>query len=199
MVWTLVVMVLIWSGGCGCGRRCGPCSRNRRQLGLLSIAAVAISFNWGFYIWAVNAGQVVEASFGYFINPLMTIVVGVVVLGERLRRHPVGRGRQSQPVAIVVIAVDYGQLPWIALILATSFTVYGLMKKKAEVGAAESLTVEIERAGPARADDHVRPRRHRSARRSSITAPATPRCWPASGSSRRFRCCCSPPRPGACR
>jgi chloramphenicol-sensitive protein RarD len=140
MVWTFLIMVVIvWR------MRLWPAVRavfgNRRQLRLLTIAAVAISLNWGFYIYAVGAGQVAEASFGYFINPLMTIVVGVFVLGERLRLVQwIAVG--ISVVAIVVIAVGYGQLPWIALILAISFTIYGLMKKQAEVGAAASLTVE---------------------------------------------------------
>jgi chloramphenicol-sensitive protein RarD len=140
MIWTLVVMlVVIWR--LRLWGSLGAIVRDHRQLRLLTIAAFTISINWGVYIWAVNSGHVIEASLGYFINPLATIVVGVVVLGERLRRTQwvavaVASG------AIVVIAVDYGRLPWIALTLAASFTIYGLMKKKTTAPAVESLTIE---------------------------------------------------------
>ncbi|WP_062357233.1 EamA family transporter RarD [Herbidospora yilanensis] len=113
----------------------------RRQLLLLTAAAVLVSGNWGVYIYAVNTGHVVESALGYFINPLVSILFGVVILGERLRRWQwvaVGLGA----TAVVILTLGYGQLPWIALTLAFSFGLYGLAKKKAQVGAAESLTIE---------------------------------------------------------
>lgn len=140
MAWTLVVMVLVLrlTGGFG-GVRAAV--RDRRQFRLLSVGAVFISANWGVYIYGVNSGHVVETSLGYFINPLFTIVLGVVVLGERLRRAQwvaVGIGA----LAVAVIAIDYGRPPWIALVLAFSFGMYGFCKKRADVGAADSLAVE---------------------------------------------------------
>jgi chloramphenicol-sensitive protein RarD len=140
MIWTLVVMlVVVWR--LRLWAKVAAVLRDRRQLRLLTIAAFTISINWGVYIWAVNAGHVIEASLGYFINPLATIVVGVVVLGERLRRTQ-WTAVAIASGAIVVIAVDYGRLPWIALTLAASFTIYGLMKKKTTASPVESLTVE---------------------------------------------------------
>lgn len=115
--------------------------RDRRRFGLLAIAAVVITFNWGTYIYGVNTGQVVETSLGYFINPLVTVLLGVVVLGERLRR-PQWLAVAIATVAVGVLTVDYGRVPWIALVLAFSFATYGLLKKKANVGAVESLAVE---------------------------------------------------------
>jgi chloramphenicol-sensitive protein RarD len=115
--------------------------RDRRRFGLLAIAAVVITFNWGTYIYGVNTGQVVETSLGYFINPLVTVLLGVVVLGERLRR-PQCVAVAIAAVAVGVLTVDYGRVPWIALVLAFSFATYGLLKKKANVGAVESLAVE---------------------------------------------------------
>jgi chloramphenicol-sensitive protein RarD len=112
-----------------------------RKLGLLTLAAVVITANWGTYIYAVNTGHVVEAALGYFINPLVSVVFGVVLLRERLRRlqwAAVGFGA----LAVLVLAIDYGRPPYMALVLAVSFGVYGLVKKQANVGAAESLTVE---------------------------------------------------------
>lgn len=113
----------------------------RRTLGILSIAAAVITVNWGTYIYGVNNGHVVETSLGYFINPLVTVVFGVVLLRERLRRWQwiaVGLGF----LAVVILTVDYGRPPWISLILAFSFGTYGLMKKRANTGAVESLGVE---------------------------------------------------------
>jgi chloramphenicol-sensitive protein RarD len=115
--------------------------RNPRSLGLLVVAALVIAVNWGTYIWGVNHGHVVETSLGYFINPLVTVLLGVAVLGERLRRGQwLALGVAS--VACVVLTVDYGRLPWVALVLACSFGTYGLAKKQAGVGAVESLAFE---------------------------------------------------------
>lgn len=115
---------------------------DRRRLGILTGAALIVSVNWGVFIWAVDNDHVVDASLGYFINPLVSIALGVIVLRERLRRL------QWLAVAIAAVAVVYatvsmGRLPWIALILAFSFGVYGLAKKLAGVDAIASLTVEM--------------------------------------------------------
>jgi chloramphenicol-sensitive protein RarD len=140
IVWSLVTMVLVlvlW-------RRIGQLKallRDRRRLVLISAAAVVITFNWGGYIWGVNNGRVVETSLGYFINPLVTVLMGVLILHERLRRLQwVAMGVAF--VAVVVLTLDYGRPPWIALLLAFSFGTYGLLKKQAGVGAVESITLE---------------------------------------------------------
>ncbi|GAA4782513.1 EamA family transporter RarD [Streptomyces sanyensis] len=115
--------------------------RSPRKLGLITLAASVISVNWGLYIWAVNAGRVVEASLGYFINPLVTIALGVLLLKERLRPAQwaaVGIGG----AAVLVLAVGYGRPPWISLVLAVSFAIYGLAKKKVNIGGLESLAAE---------------------------------------------------------
>lgn len=114
---------------------------DRRRLTLLVVAAVLVSVNWGVYIWGVNAGHVVETSLGYFINPLVSIALGVLVLRERLRRVQ-WVAVAVAALAVVVITVDYGRLPWIALSLAFSFGGYGLVKKVVAVPALESLAVE---------------------------------------------------------
>ncbi len=140
MAWSLVVMAVILRITRGFGR-VRTVLANPRQRTLLMAAAVVVTVNWGTYIYGVNSGHVVETSLGYFINPLFTILLGVFVLGERLRPMQwaaVGIGT----VAILVIAVDYGRPPWIALILATSFGLYGFFKKRAAVGAVESMAIE---------------------------------------------------------
>ncbi len=140
MIWSLVVMlVVVRVSGAAAGAR--QLLRNRRQFGLLTLAAVLVACNWGTYIYGVNSGHVVEASLGYFINPLITILLAVVFLRERLRPAQwaaVGIGI----VAVGVISADYGRLPWIALVLAFSFGLYGFCKKQANAGAVESMAVE---------------------------------------------------------
>ncbi|WP_424861771.1 EamA family transporter RarD [Streptomyces sp. MMS24-I29] len=119
----------------------GALVRRPRKLGLITVAAAVITVNWGLYIWAVNNGHVVEASLGYFINPLVTIAMGVLLLGERLRPAQwvaVGTG----VAAVLVLAIGYGRPPWISLTLAFSFATYGLVKKKVAMGGLESLAAE---------------------------------------------------------
>lgn len=112
-----------------------------RQRRLLTVAAVVIATNWGTYIWGVNHHRVVETSLGYFINPLVTVLMGVVILGERLRRLQ-WAALAIAAVAVIGLAVEYGRPPWVALVLAFSFGTYGLAKKQADVEAVESLTFE---------------------------------------------------------
>ncbi|MFG2790470.1 EamA family transporter RarD [Streptomyces sp. NPDC048419] len=119
----------------------GELLRQPRRLALVAVAAAVISINWGVYIWSVNSGHVVEASLGYFINPLVTIAMGVLLLKERLR--PVQWVAVATGfAAVVVLTVGYGQLPWISLTLAFSFATYGLVKKKVALGGVESLAAE---------------------------------------------------------
>ncbi|MEV3928741.1 EamA family transporter RarD [Streptomyces sp. NPDC049944] len=119
----------------------GELIRQPRRLALIAVAATVISVNWGLYIWSVNNGHVVEASLGYFINPLVTIAMGVLLLGERLR--PVQWTAVATGfAAVLVLAIGYGQPPWISLVLAFSFATYGLVKKKVNMGGLESLAAE---------------------------------------------------------
>lgn len=140
IVWsllTMVVILVVW-------RRVDhfrTLLRDRRRVLLLSCAAVVVSINWGAYIWGVNNGRVVESSLGYFINPLVTVLMGVLVLGERLRRLQ-WVAMAIAFVAVAVLTLDYGRPPWVALVLAFSFGTYGLLKKQANVGAVESITLE---------------------------------------------------------
>jgi chloramphenicol-sensitive protein RarD len=114
---------------------------DRSTLLRLSAAGIAIAVNWGVYIWGVNNGHVIETSLGYFINPLLTIGLGVVILHERLRTiqwAAVALGL----VAVTVLGVDYGRPPWIALALACSFGTYGFIKKGITVSPPEGLLIE---------------------------------------------------------
>ena len=112
-----------------------------RAAALLALSGVLIAFNWGLYIWAVNAGHVVESALGYFINPLFSVMLGVLVLKERLNRV------QWSSVAIAGVGVlwltlNYGDFPWIALALAASFGIYGLVRKLLGAPPVRALGVE---------------------------------------------------------
>ena len=115
--------------------------REPRKLLLILCAACVISANWGLYIWSVNSGRVIEASLGYFINPLVSIAFGVLLLRERLRAVQwvaVGVG----VLAVVVMTFAYGKLPWVSLTLAFSFATYGLLKKHVKLDGVEGFSAE---------------------------------------------------------
>lgn len=119
----------------------GRVVRDRRLFGGISLAAVLIAVNWGTYILGVNSSRVVETALGYFITPLVLALLGVTVQRERLRPGQwvaVGIGG----LAVVVLTIDYGRLPYIALILAASFSTYGLIKKRLSLPPAEGLFIE---------------------------------------------------------
>ncbi|NUT35795.1 MAG: EamA family transporter RarD [Hamadaea sp.] len=148
VVWSLLSIAVIvtalrrW-------RAIAALARTPSKLAAMALAAALIAVNWGTYIYGVNSDRVVETALGYFITPLVVILLGVVVLRERLRRGQwiaVGVGT----VSVVVLAVDYGRLPWIALTLAGSFGLYGLVKKRVGLPPADGLLVESAvLAGPA--------------------------------------------------
>lgn len=118
-----------------------PALGDKKTLGTFALSATLLSLNWWLYIWAVNAGFIVETSLGYFINPLVNVLLGVLFLKERLRRA------QALSVLVAVcgvlyLTVSYGRLPWIALSLGISFAVYGLLRKTASLGSLEGLSFE---------------------------------------------------------
>jgi chloramphenicol-sensitive protein RarD len=142
ILWTLVLCTVVL----GIRREFAwarPLLTSPRALGALGLASVFIAANWTIYLVAVMSGHVTEAALGYFLNPLVTVGLGVVVLGEKLR--PL----QWVAVAIGVVAavylsIDYGRPPWISFCLAFSFAMYGLMKKRigTSLGALQGLTAE---------------------------------------------------------
>lgn len=114
---------------------------NWRVLLIYSVAAVLIAINWLTYVWAIGAGFIVETSLGYFINPLLSVLLGVIFLRERLRPLqwlPIGLAAAG----VLYLTFAYGSLPWVALTLAISFGFYGLVKKTAPLGALHGMTLE---------------------------------------------------------
>jgi chloramphenicol-sensitive protein RarD len=139
IVWsfvTLAVIVIVT-------RKLSPSSflPSRRVLSVFILSAVLISINWFTFVWAVNSGFVVETSLGYFITPLVNVLLGVVVLGERLR-PPQWIAIALAAAGVAYLTVAHGSVPWIALILAASFGSYGLMKKIAPLDSTGGLTLE---------------------------------------------------------
>lgn len=115
--------------------------KDRRIFGWLAIASICLSLNWGIFIWAINSGHVIESALGYYINPLVMIAAGVLLLGEKMRLTQwiaVAFG----VISVVVLSVDYGHPPYIALSLAFSWGLYGLVKKHLSLSALETLTIE---------------------------------------------------------
>ena len=140
VVWSLVFLVILTTATRSWARTL-LAARSGRNVGLLGLAAAFLALNWGVYVWAVVTDQVLEASLGYFINPLVSVAMGVVLLRERLRTG------QWVAVAVAIAAVgvltiSYGRPPWISIVLAISFGIYGLLKKQVGIGSVESLTIE---------------------------------------------------------
>ncbi|MEM9529421.1 MAG: EamA family transporter RarD [Pseudomonadota bacterium] len=112
-----------------------------KNLGWLTLSATCIAVNWLVYIWAVQREQVFQASLGYYINPLLYVVIGVLFLGERLRR-PQLIAIILAAIGVAVLTVSGGQVPWLATGLAISFTIYGVIRSQVAVGAMPGLLVE---------------------------------------------------------
>ncbi|RJP74763.1 MAG: EamA family transporter RarD [Desulfobacteraceae bacterium] len=140
MVWSflfLLLMVILFKRR----RRLTEALTSRHNLKLLSLSTLLVSGNWFLFIWAINSNHILQTSLGYYINPLVNVLLGTVFLKERLRK--------LQMVAVVLaglgvgyLTVHHGEFPWIALTLAVSFGLYGFIRKTAPVEALEGLTVE---------------------------------------------------------
>lgn len=138
--WSFVTLAIIalWMGQ---GRSILASSRSRRVLLVYAAAAVLVSANWFAYIYAVSRGFIVETSLGYFINPLVSVVLGVIVFSEQLRWTQWLAVAMASAGVLYLTAV-YGTVPWIALFLAVTFAVYGVIKRLAPLGALSGLTIE---------------------------------------------------------
>ncbi|HEY1012833.1 MAG TPA: EamA family transporter RarD [Herpetosiphonaceae bacterium] len=140
MAWSLVFLVVLLAA-----RRqwawLRTALRSPRIVATYATSALLLGLNWYIYIWAVNHGHIVEASLGYFINPLVNVVLGMLFLRERLR---VGQGAAIALAAagVIYLTIALGSAPWIALVLAGSFGVYGLLRKTAALESLEGLSLE---------------------------------------------------------
>jgi chloramphenicol-sensitive protein RarD len=119
----------------------GRALTHRTMLGWLSLSAVFIGLNWFVYIWAIQDGRILETSLGYYINPLTNMLVGFCLFGERLRRYQ-GVAVVLATIGVTVLAIAGGTVPWVALFLAVSFTVYAAVRKRVVIGGMPGLFVE---------------------------------------------------------
>ena len=139
-VWSLVLLL----GVLAVLRRfawLGEVLREPRRIGWLALSALLLAANWLLYVYAIQGGRVVEASLGYFINPVVNVLLGVLLLHERLRVLQ-WLAVALAAAGVVWLTTQTGRLPWIALVLALSFAFYGLIRKLAPLGALEGLTLE---------------------------------------------------------
>lgn len=116
--------------------------KSPKTIGLLLIASIALAANWGMYIWAIQQDQIFQGSLGYYINPLMYVVVGVLFFGETLSRWQVTAVLMAA-IGVIILTVYGGQFPGISLFLAVSFTIYGVMRKQVDIGAMPGLFIEV--------------------------------------------------------
>lgn len=144
VIWSFVLMLLLLIAT----RKWAPfvetlkgLRKNQKRLWALVIASLLISGNWFVYIWAVNHDQMIQASLGYYINPLVSVLLGVIFLREKLSPLQYVSFAMAT-VGVLILSVSYGQIPWIALALAFSFGLYGLAKKLIKVDSSIGLTLE---------------------------------------------------------
>jgi len=113
----------------------------------LTVTGMLVSVNWGVFIYAVNSGQLIEAALGYFLNPLISILLGMFFLGEKLNKTQMVAFLLAM-TGVVYLTINYGYFPWIAVVLAITFGVYGLLKKKLNYDSISALTVETTLVAP---------------------------------------------------
>jgi chloramphenicol-sensitive protein RarD len=139
-VWTMIFCIIVLAVTHALKSTLATFKRPKVAVKLLT-TTILISINWLVYIWATNNGHVVEASLGYYINPLIIIAFGVILLKEKMRRLQ-WAAVSIATVGVIILTVDYGRLPWVALALALSWGTYGLVKKQLGLGALEGLAIE---------------------------------------------------------
>lgn len=141
IVWSLPIAaaVLVWLGRTADFK---AALRSPRMLGMAALTAVLITINWSIYVWAIAVDRTVETALGYYINPLVSVSVGAIFLGERLSRlQIVAVGLAT--VAVVVLTIDSGTLPWVSLALAFSFAAYGFFRKTLPIGPSQGFLLEV--------------------------------------------------------
>jgi chloramphenicol-sensitive protein RarD len=146
VAWSFL-FILLWMGLRGELGQIRDAARRRGVLVRLAASAILVSINWLAFVWGVNQDRVVEVSLGYFINPLVNVLLGILVLSERLNRMQWGAVALAA-FGVAYITFDAGHLPWIALTLACSFGLYGLIRKTASVEALPGLAIEMTMLAP---------------------------------------------------
>ncbi|TRC95442.1 EamA family transporter RarD [Mesorhizobium sp. WSM4303] len=141
IVWSVPIAaaVLVWAGRTADFK---AAIRSPRSIAMAALTAALISVNWGIYVWAISVDRTVETALGYYINPLVSIVVGALLLGERLDKLQIAAVVLAV-IAVAVLTVDAGKLPWVSLALAFSFAAYGFFRKTLPIGPSQGFLLEI--------------------------------------------------------
>ncbi|MBN1241324.1 MAG: EamA family transporter RarD [Spirochaetales bacterium] len=140
IVWAFAFTVLIAVGSRKSGAFRDLLADRKRLLSTIAAGAL-VSANWGIYIWAVNDGRIVETSLGYYLNPLVSVILGGVALRERIDRG-IKLATAAAAVGVIVLALSYGRIPWVSLVLALTFATYSLVKKLAGLDAVVGMVAE---------------------------------------------------------
>ncbi|WP_256749612.1 EamA family transporter RarD [Mesorhizobium sp. Mes31] len=141
IVWSVPIAaaVLVWAGRTADFK---AAVRSPRTIAMAALTAALISVNWGIYVWAISVDRTVETALGYYINPLVVVVVGAVLLGERLDRLQIAAVVLAA-VAVTVLTIEGGKLPWVSLALAFSFAAYGFFRKTLPIGPSQGFLLEV--------------------------------------------------------
>lgn len=141
IVWSVPIAaaVLVWAGRMADFK---AALRSPRTIAMAALTAALISVNWGIYVWAIAVDRTVETALGYYINPLVNVVVGALLLGERLDRLQIAAVVLAA-VAVAVLTVEGGKLPWVSLALAFSFAAYAFFRKTLPIGPSQGFLLEV--------------------------------------------------------
>ncbi|ESZ24213.1 MULTISPECIES: EamA family transporter RarD [unclassified Mesorhizobium] len=141
IVWSVPIAaaVLIWAGRTADFK---AALRSPRTIAMAALTAALISVNWGIYVWAIAVDRTVETALGYYINPLVSVVVGALLLAERLDRLQIAAVVLAA-VAVAVLTIEGGKLPWVSLALAFSFAAYGFFRKTLPIGPSQGFLLEV--------------------------------------------------------
>lgn len=141
IVWSVPIAaaVLVWAGRTADFK---AAIRSPRSIAMAALTATLISVNWAIYVWAISVDRTVETALGYYINPLVSIVVGALLLGEKLDRLQIAAVLLAA-IAVAVLTVDAGKLPWVSLALAFSFAAYGFFRKTMPIGPSQGFLLEV--------------------------------------------------------
>lgn len=141
IIWSVPIAacLLVWLGRTADFR---AALRSPRMLGMAALTAALITVNWSIYVWAIAVDRTVETALGYYINPLVNVVVGALVLGEKLNRWQIAAVCLAG-LAVVILTVEGGKLPWVSLALAFSFAAYGFFRKTLPIGPSQGFLLEV--------------------------------------------------------
>ncbi|MFE0013905.1 EamA family transporter RarD [Mesorhizobium sp. NPDC059054] len=141
IIWSVPIAaaVLIWLGRTADFK---VALRSPRMLAMAALTATLITINWSIYVWAIAVDRTVETALGYYINPLVNVLVGALLLGERLNRLQIAAVALAA-IAVIVLTVEGGTLPWVSLALAFSFAAYGFFRKTLPIGPSQGFLLEV--------------------------------------------------------